>query len=288
MKIRTYNEVTGGDRSGILAQVVAQRDRVAERVSSIRHIVAVMSGKGGVGKSLVTAGLARVLARKPWQVGVLDADLHGPTAARMLGALPGSLEVREDGVVPATGTDGIRIMSSDLLLDESAPLRWKEPGPDGFVWRGTLETGMLREFIADVEWGPLDVLLLDLPPGTERLEALATLVPTLAGVVVVTIPTDESYRSVRRSVEVARTAGVPILGIVENMSAYQCSHCHQKGPLFAGDAAQRLAEDAGAPILDRVPFDPRLQLTEGSGILEGGRDALATAAAALVARLEAR
>ncbi len=286
VKIRTYNEVSGGDSSGILAQVVAQRDRVSERLASVRHVVAVMSGKGGVGKSLATAGLARVLARKPWRVGVLDADLHGPTTARMLGAVPGSLAVRDGAVAPAAGADGIRVMSSELLLDEAAPLRWKEPGADGFVWRGTLETGMLREFLADVSWGELDVLLLDLPPGTERLEALAALVPALRGVVVVTIPTDESYQSVRRSVAVAQKAGIPILGLIENMSTYRCAHCHAAGALFAGDAAERLARESGAPILDRVPFDPRLQLT-AAGLPDSVHDAFAPAAAALAARLEA-
>jgi ATP-binding protein involved in chromosome partitioning len=205
-------------------------------------------------------------------VGVVDADLHGPTTARMLGASPGPLEVRDDGVVPARGIDGVHVMSSELLLDEPAPLRWKEPGGDGFVWRGTLETGMLREFLADVVWGALDILLVDLPPGTERLEALAALVPRLSGA--------------RRSIDVARAASIPILGIVENMSTYQCPHCRQHGPLFAGDAAQRLGEDASAPILDRIPFDPRLQSNAGSGVLYGGCEALAAAASALAARLE--
>lgn len=286
VKIRTYNELTGADRSGILPQVLDQRDRVTERLASIRYVVAVMSGKGGVGKSLVTAGLARALAAKPWRVGVLDADLHGPTAARMLGATAGGLEVREGAVTPPEGVDGIRVMSSELLLDETAPLRWREPGTDGFVWRGTLETGMLREFLADVAWGSLDVLLLDLPPGTERMEALATLVPSLAGVVVVTIPTEESFRSVRRSVEVARTAGIRVLGVVENMTAYRCAHCHEEGPLFMGDAGDRLAEHAEAPVLARIPFDPALHVSDSSGAIHGAREALEATAEALIGRLE--
>ncbi len=288
MKIRTYNELTGTDRSGVLSQVLSQRDRVAERLASVRHVVAVMSGKGGVGKSLVTAGLAVALARNGWRVGVLDADLHGPTTARMLGALPGKLEVREAGVVPRIGAGGVAVMSSELLLDEKAPLRWREPSQDGFVWRGTLETGMLREFLGDVVWGSLDALLVDLPPGTERLEELAGLVPTLAGVVAVTIPTEESFRSVRRSLEVARGAGVTILGIVENMAGYRCSHCCEEGPLFEGDAGERLAAEAAAPLIGRLAFDPRLQASRGGDLPEEVTEALRPTAGTLASRLEAR
>ncbi len=290
-RLRTYSEVTGEDRSGLLAQVTAQRERVTERLASVRHVVAVMSGKGGVGKSFVTAALAAEMARGGRRVGVLDADLHGPTAARMLGVGAGPLAVLEDGVVPPTGIAGVRVMSTDLLLAEDTPLRWREPEHEGFVWRGTLEAGMLREFLSDVAWGELDLLLVDLPPGTERLAALLEFIPALAGVVVVTIPADASRRAVRRSLEVARAAGVSILGIVENMAGYACPSCGTVAPLFAGDAGRELADASGAPCLAAIPFDPAAQVAaDGGGGAGGGAAAAAVRglAAALLERLAAR
>jgi len=286
-RIRTYHELEGTDRSDLGAQVGAQRERIEARLLGVRHVVAVMSGKGGGGKSFVTAGLATALAGAHRRVGVLDGDLHGPTAARMLGATRDSLEVSEESVSPGLGAAGVRVMSSDLLLAEGAPLRWKEPSHDRYVWRGTLEAGMLREFLSDVRWGDLDVLLVDLPPGTDRLDALVEFVPRLAGTVVVTIPSDASYRAVRRAVEVARAASVPILGVVENMSGYRCRACAAEGPLFSGDAGARLAVEADAPLLARVPFDPRAQGAVDGGSAAAAAEILSGAARALIARLEA-
>ena len=245
-----------------------------------------MSGKGGVGKSFVTAGLAAALARAGRATGVLDGDLHGPTAARMLGAVPGHLAIGEDGVSPAVSPGGVRVMSSDLLLAEGAPLRWREPGQFRHVWRGTLESGMLREFLADVRWGALDVLLVDLPPGTDRLDALVELLPRPPGVVVVTIPSEASYRSVRRAVAAARDASLPVHGVIENMAGYRCAGCSVEGPLFHGDAGERLAREAGAPLLARIPFDPRVQAAVDAGGLDAAATALSGAASALLARLE--
>jgi ATP-binding protein involved in chromosome partitioning len=287
MKIRTYHELGDTDRSGLAAQVGAQRERVSRRLAAVRHAVAVMSGKGGVGKSFVTAGLAAALAREEKRVGVLDADLHGPTSARMLGASAEPLDVGDDGVVPAPAASGVSVMSSDLLLTEGASLRWREPGHDRFVWRGALEAGMLREFLADVRWGELDLLLVDLPPGTDRLDALLELVPRLAGAVVVTIPSEASYRAVRRAVEAARAGGVRVLGVVENMAGYRCGACDATGPLFAGDAGRKLAAETGAPLLSRIPFDPRVPAAVDRGEVALAADALAAGARTLCGRLEA-
>ena len=290
--IRTYHQLDEPDKSGLLAQVTAQRDRVAERLASVKHVLAVASGKGGVGKSFVTAALAVELARRGRSIGVLDADLHGPTTARMLGVTGGTLEVSEAGVTPATGAEGVRLMSSDLLLPEDAPLRWREPEHERFVWRGTLEAGMLREFLGDVVWGELDILLVDLPPGTERLAALIEFVPprVLAGALVVTIPSDASRRAVSRAMEVARAAHVPVLGIVENMTGYVCPSCGTVSPLFQGDAAQALSDATGTPVLARIPFDADAQTAADSGRLRGtGRVATVVRelADALLDRVEA-
>ena len=255
MKFRTYHEVSGGDRSDLAGQVGDQRERVAQRLASIQRIIAVMSGKGGVGKSLVAAACARELAAHGATVGLLDADLSGPTTAAMLNAR-GPLEVTEDGVRPATGLDGVRLFSMDLLLEEGAPVRWKEPSSERFVWRSALEAGTLREFLADVLWGELDFLIVDLPPGSSRLADLEELAPGRAEVLVVTIPSAESRRAVSRAIRAAREHDTRVLGIIENMSGLVCPGCGETAAVFPGDAAERLAAEFGLPILVRLPFVP--------------------------------
>jgi ATP-binding protein involved in chromosome partitioning len=253
VKFRTYHEVTGPDASDLTGQVGRQRDRVRDRLRSVRAVVGVMSGKGGVGKSYVTAALARSLAAAGHSVGVLDADLAGPTAARLLGAA-GPVPVDEQGAHPVTGHHGVRVFSTDLLLDEGAPLRWREPASERFVWRSVLEAGAVREFLADVVWDRLDFLLVDLPPGIHRLQDLAELVPQLAGLVAVTIPSEESRRAVARAMRAALEHRLRLLGVVENMSEYHCPHCGATRLPFPGDAGAALAAEFGVPLLARLPI----------------------------------
>ena len=272
MSFRTYNEVAGDDRSQLGEQVGAQRQRVRDRLRTVKHVIAVMSGKGGVGKSYVTAGLALALAERDYRVGVLDADLSSPTVARMLDA-GGPLRIDGEGVHPARAGSGMRdaaatgvpvfrlplpsslvVFSSDLLLADGAPLMWKEPGTEQFVWRSVLETGALREFISDVVWGELDVLLIDLPPGTDKLTDLAQLVPDLAGAIAVTIPSEESRRSVERAMRSALSASVKLLGVIENMSGYECAGCGRIDRLFEGRAGDSLTAEFGIPLLAKLPF----------------------------------
>ncbi len=229
-----------------------------------------LSGKGGVGKSYVAAALARKVAQRPGNgVGVLDADLRSPTVAGLLGA-KGPLRVTDDGVEPAIAENGVRVVSTGLLLDEDQPLRWKEPAEARFVWRGTLESGALREFLSDVVWGSLGLLLVDLPPGADGGVDLVELVPNLAGALVVTIPSEESRQSVARTMRSASEAGVKLLGIVENMSGHRCEHCGVVTPLFDGSAGSDLSADFGVPLLARIPFssgsgDPEVW----AGLVEG-------------------
>lgn len=277
MSFRTYTEVGGSDRSQLLEQVISQRQRVTDRLRAVRRIVAVMSGKGGVGKSAVAATLA-VIAANRGAVGLLDADLKGPTTARMLGAHP-PLVVMEDGVLPATGHAGVKVFSTDLLLGEGRPLAWNEPATEKFIWRGVLETGALREFLSDVVWGELDLLLVDLPPGSERVCDLAELVPNLAGAIVVTIPSDESRHSVERAMQAAKDAGVRMIGIVENMSGYACPGCENTQPLFEGDAGALLAAEFGVPLLCSIPFIPGMAVFPPHPLIE---DSLADTVAAIL------
>lgn len=254
IRMRTYFDVTGDDGSGLMAQVEAQRQRVTSRLASVHRVAAVMSGKGGVGKSYVAAAFALTAAHcLPGGCGVLDADFKSPTVARLLGAR-GPLEMSDAGVIPARGHAGVRVMSTDMLLDDDAPLRWREPQEGRFAWRSTLESGVLREFLADTAWGETGLLLVDMPPGADGVADLGTFVPNLHGVYVVTVPSPESARSVGRTMQAVREGGIPLLGVIENMSGYLCPHCRKPGPLFEGNAGAELAERFDVPLLGRVPF----------------------------------
>lgn len=263
--IRTYGDVEGEDGSELAGQMGEQRARVRRRLETVDRLVAVMSGKGGVGKSFVAAALAASLAARDQRAGLVDADLDSPTAARMLGAGREPLRVGEGDVAPARAA-GVRLISTDLLLEEEAPLRWRGPDGGGFVWRGTQERGVLREFLGDVAWGPLDWLLVDLPPGTARLEQMLDLVPDPTGLVAVTLPGEASRASVERSLRLASERDVTLLGVVENMTGYACPGCGEVGDLFPGDAGRRLADAFGVPLLGSVPFDPR-----AAGLADVGR-----------------
>jgi ATP-binding protein involved in chromosome partitioning len=253
---KRYRDIAGDGGSDIVGQVHTQQVRLRERLSAVKAIVAVVSGKGGVGKSSLTANLANCFAGDGWQVGVLDADLNGPTMAKMLGVRGRTLAVGAEGVVPPESRLGVKVMSMDLLLpSDAAPLTWEAPTQDeAHTWRGSMEANALREFLADTAWGALDALLLDLPPGTDRLATVTSLVPALAGTVVVTIPSDVSHLVVRRSITVAAQGKAPVLGLVENMAG-----------IFPGPAGADLAREAGIPFLGSVPFDRELALAADRG-----------------------
>jgi ATP-binding protein involved in chromosome partitioning len=248
LNIRTYHQLTDADASDLPGQIGAQRRRVAERLAHVARVIAVMSGKGGVGKSYVTAHLARAFARAGRAVGVLDADLNGPTAARLLATGAERLVLRDDAVVPATGCDGVRFLSTDLLLADGQPLAFRGPASDKFVWRGAMEAATLREFLSDVAWGNLDCLLIDLPPGLGRFEELADLLGAAPAILTVTIPTIESRDAVRRALRAAVERGAAPLGIVENMV----------GGTFQGNAGAELAAEFETPVLARIPWHPAL------------------------------
>ncbi len=246
LNIRTYHELTEVDRSGLADQIAAQRRRVAGRLAGVRRVVAVMSGKGGVGKSFVTAGLARALARVGRATGVLDADFNGPTIPSLLHVPVARYTSHDDAIEPAVSPEGVRCFSMALLLQEGLPLGFRGPEADSHVWRETLEAAALREFLADVAWGALDHLLIDLPPGMQRFAELAELLPSPPAVVTVTIPTAESRDAVRRAMRFAAERGAALVGIIENMS----------GPPHTGDAGSELAAEFGLPLLARIPWHP--------------------------------
>ncbi len=247
--MKRYRDIAGDGGSDVARQVAEQRARLARRLAGVRAVVAVVSGKGGVGKSTLTAALASAFAAGGWRTGVLDADLNGPTMAKMLGVRGRRLVMTADGVEPPVSRLGVKVMSMDLLLpSDAAPLTWSAPTQEeAHTWRGTMEAQALREFLADTRWGDLDVLVIDLPPGTERLATVASLLPAPAGAVVVTIPSDVAHLVVRKSITAARRARAPVLGLVENMAG-----------LFPGPPGAGLAAEAGIPFLGSVPFDRAL------------------------------
>jgi len=232
--VKKYREIVGDGGSNVIAQVGEQQARLRRRLDAVRFVVAVVSGKGGVGKSTVTANLTAAWASAGWRVGVLDADLNGPSMAKMLGVRGQTLAVAGDAVTPPRSAAGVSVMSMDLLLASDAePLHWRAPTQqEAHTWRGTMEAQALREFLADTAWGELDALVIDLPPGTDRLATIVSLVPVLAGAVIVTIPSDVSQLVVRKSITVAQQEKAPILGLIENMAG-----------LFPGPDAEMLAAD---------------------------------------------
>jgi ATP-binding protein involved in chromosome partitioning len=254
--MKRYRDIPGDGGSDIVGQVDAQQARLRQRLGGVGAIVAIMSGKGGVGKSSLTAGLACCLALDGWRVGVLDADLNGPSIAKILGVRGARLVIDEGGVTPPATALGVRVMSMDLLLaSDATPLTWNATTQaESHTWRGAMEANALREFLADTAWGELDALLLDLPPGADRLTTIASLLPALAGTVVVTIPSDVSHLVVKKSITVAARTTAPVLGLVENMAG-----------LFPGPDATVLAREFEIPYLGGVPFDPALALAGDRG-----------------------
>jgi len=252
-RIRTYSELREVTASDIEGQLAARQEKLRRRLESVRHTVAVMSGKGGVGKSVVTAGLATVLAEEGAAVGVLDADVNGPSMARLLGVPRSGLRLAGEAVEPGVGAAGVKVMSMDLLLarDES-PVEWRGPERERYLWQSTLEANAVREFLADTHWGALDFLFLDLPPGTGSLTAVHDVLPGLGGVVAVTLPSALSKLVVGKSLTLARRLGLSLIGYVENMTAYVCPDCGGVGPLF--EAPDTKFE--GVRRLAKLPFDP--------------------------------
>lgn len=289
-RIRTYHDVADPGAEDILAQVVEQNERLAARLAGVGRLVIVASGKGGVGKSAITANLAAALAARGRCVGAADADLNGPSLARMLGAGGQSLRVTAEGVEPAEGAAGVRVVSMDLLLSgDDAPLRWRAPDAPDFLWQSLLEGGVLRELLADVSWGELDYLLIDAPPGTDKITRLLQLLPAADTLLLVTTPSEIARFVVAKSERLAREAGAREIGLVVNMSAHVCETCGARTPLFDDVDAGRLPESGRTDTWADIPFDRRLASTTDRGepaVLVRPDSPAAMAILALADRLE--
>ena len=216
--------------------------------SNVKHVIGVVSGKGGVGKSFVTASLANLLAKQGHTVGILDADITGPSIPKMYG-VHGPAEATDDGIEPMLTDNGIRLMSINLLLpDEEAPV----------IWRGPVLANMVKQFWSEVMWGEVDYLLVDMPPGTGDVPLTVFQSLPVDGIVVVTSPQDLVKLIVKKAINMANTMKIPVLGLVENYSFIKCPDCGKEFSVFGKSTIDEVAKEVDLPVLGKLPVDLRL------------------------------
>jgi ATP-binding protein involved in chromosome partitioning len=253
--VKRYHDIVGDGGSRILEQVAEQRTRITEGLAGVRHLVAVGSGKGGVGKSTLTLQLAGALRARGLRIAILDADFNGPSQARMAGVqgalfVPGSHKV----ALPRT-RNGIAVFSMGSVIPESEALEFESAAHgESHTWRATKEFALLGEILGSFEWGALDLLMFDLPPGAERTVQYADFLGPRTSFLLVTIPSEVARGVVARSVAALSKGPNRLLGYVENMSGYYCRDCNAIKPLFVSPGPS----DLEIPCLGTVPFDPEL------------------------------
>ncbi|NLA39079.1 MAG: Mrp/NBP35 family ATP-binding protein [Methanomicrobiales archaeon] len=225
---------------------------------SVRHVILVLSGKGGVGKSTVSANLAYSLANRGYSTGLIDLDIHGPNIPKMLGIEEGRLQSHDGKVIePVRVTGNLAVISMAFLLPErSTPV----------IWRGPMKMGAIRQFLEDVDWGDLDYLVVDLPPGTgDEALTIAQLAPNIAGAVIVTTPQEVAILDSSKAVEFVKKLDIRVLGIVENMSGFVCPHCKKEIDIFGKGGGEREAKELGVPFLGAIPLDPEMRKASDEG-----------------------
>ncbi|BDD86841.1 Mrp/NBP35 family ATP-binding protein [Desulfofustis limnaeus] len=264
---------------------LAQQDNAITRsLGKIKNKILVMSGKGGVGKSTVSVNLALSLAQKGYQVGLMDVDIHGPDVVRMLN-LTGKLEAPKspDALVPPLRyNDRLKVVSLEYMMRDR---------DEAIIWRGPLKIQAIRQFIADMDWGELDYLVIDAPPGTgDEPLTVAQTIP-LVKAIVVTTPQKVALADVRKSINFCRSVEVEIVGVVENMSGFVCPHCNQTVDIFKSGGGEEVAREFDLPFLGKVPMDPKVVEAGDDGVpyLSSEADSPATKAfGAIVAAVEKR
>ncbi|HUL61595.1 MAG TPA: Mrp/NBP35 family ATP-binding protein [Methanocella sp.] len=232
-----------------------QQAKIERNLSKIRHRIAVVSGKGGVGKSTIVAGIAYNLARAGFDVGILDADVSGPNIPHLMNVEDEKMTGSQDGLLPVIAAHGVKIASVESLIQSrDAPV----------VWRGPMRSSLINQFLADMQWGELDFLMVDLPPGTGDEPLSVMQVIPLTGLIIVSTPSSLSILDVSKIINMAKALNVRVLGVVENMAYFECPGCHEKVYPFGEDAVKALAEKYGLDFLGQLPLDP----------LNGGRDVI--------------
>jgi Mrp family chromosome partitioning ATPase/predicted Fe-Mo cluster-binding NifX family protein len=244
-------EAVGGQAVDEKLKMFTEDEALVRRLSRIKHKILVLSGKGGVGKSTVAVNLAVALAMEGWKTGLLDVDFHGPSVPMLL-HLKGELfkAADSDGILPVESSYGIKVVSLGFALGHS---------DEAVIWRGPMKMGVIKQLLTDVQWGELDYLVVDFPPGTgDEPLSVAQLIPDSDGAVIVTTPQDLSLQDVRKSINFCRQLKIPVLGVIENMSGLMCPHCGKMIEVFKTGGGEAMAREMGVPFLGRIPMDPQI------------------------------
>lgn len=230
--------------------------KVKEAMSHVKHKIAVMSGKGGVGKSTVAANLAVALSKSGSRIGLLDADIHGPSIPKILGIEDEKMGVTDQGMVPVLISPSLEVVSMGFLLsDRNTPV----------IWRGPMKMGALTQLLGEVAWGDLEYMIVDLPPGTgDEPLSIAQLIPQMDGSLIVTTPQEVALLSVRKCINFSKTLNIPVMGIIENMSGFICPYCKHRVDIFKTGGGRKAAEEFGVPFLGQIPLEP--------GIVDSGEE----------------
>lgn len=247
-----------GSNESQQAMLAQQDNAITRSLGKIKNKILVMSGKGGVGKSTVSVNLALSLAKKGHQVGLMDVDIHGPDVVRMLN-ITGTIEPpasEKELVKPLVYKDNLKVVSLEYMMKDR---------DEAIIWRGPLKIQAIRQFVADFDWGELDYLIIDAPPGTgDEPLSVAQTIP-LVKAVVVTTPQKVALADVRKSINFCKTVNVDIVGVVENMSGFVCPHCNETVDIFKSGGGEQVAREFDLPFLGRVPMDPKVVMAGDDG-----------------------
>jgi len=242
-----------------------QDRRIEEQLSLIKYKYLVMSGKGGVGKSTVAVNLAAAMADRGYSVGLMDVDLHGPSTVKMLGLEGEPVKMSGQRLIPIPYGEHMKVVSMAALLEDR---------DTAVIWRGPLKIGAIKQFIADVQWGELDYLFIDSPPGTGDEPLTVAQVMKNSQGIIVTTPQEVSLLDIRKSITFCRQVNMPVVGILENMSGFVCPHCGEKIDLFSSGGGERTAGEMGVPFLGKIPIRPEIVTSTDQGqpyVLQDGR-----------------
>ena len=241
--------------------------------SNVKHVIGVVSGKGGVGKSFVTGSLANMMAAQGYKVGIMDADITGPSIPKMYG-LKGAAQANDDGIFPMVTANGIKVMSINLLLPtEDTPV----------IWRGPVLANMVKQFWTDIVWGEIDYLFVDMPPGTGDVPLTVFQSIPVDGIITVTSPQDLVSLIVKKALNMAKSMEIPVIGLVENYSYVICPDCGKEFKIFGESGLDKLAEELDLPILGRMPIDPKLAELASGEFAKANNEYLAAAESLLIA-----
>ena len=238
--------------------ISAEDFKLQESLGKIKHVIIVMSGKGGVGKSTVSSNIACTLSMMGYQTGIMDVDITGPNIPKMFGIEDERLECENEKLIPVLVPPSLKVVSMAFLLPSK---------DDAVVWRGPVKMTAIRQFLEDVDWGDLDYLVVDMPPGTgDEAISIIQLIPKADGMVIVTTPQDVALLDSRKSITFSAQANIPIIGLIENMSGFICPHCGEKTDIFKSGGGVATAKNLNIQVLGAVPIEPRIVTSGDSGM----------------------